>query len=236
MNKASALADLVAKRRRETQTEYNHLHSFEDGMWDCEHVVPWTKSACNVDAAVMIIGQDWASEKFLREPKYNTSQRINARKEAGQDEYLPTNRRLKSLLRTHFGMEFAQTYATDVLVFIKPGSMTGNVPMKDMLYCAETYTLPQIRIVKPRMAICLGAKTFNSVRGAMGMPDLKLSEACSPLAHSVDKGTGTEIYGVPHTGGLGHANAGGMERVDQIWSGLATRFDELNKRPSNKTT
>ncbi|MCK1586937.1 uracil-DNA glycosylase family protein [Bradyrhizobium sp. 169] len=232
MDKALALSQLIAKRRTEAHTTYHHLHSFDGGIWDCKHVVPWTTSASNVDADLMIIGQDWASEQFLREPKYNTAERVSARLSAGQDEYLPTNRRLKSLLRTHCGLEFAQTYATDVLVFIKPGTMTGNVPMKDMLYCAETYTLPQIRIVKPRMVICLGAKTFNSVRRAMGMPDLKLSEACSPLAHSIDKGTGTEIYGVPHTGGLGHANAGGMERVNQIWLGLATRFDELNKRSS----
>ncbi|OSI80340.1 hypothetical protein BSZ22_00970 [Bradyrhizobium canariense] len=178
----------------------------------------------------MIIGQDWASEKFLREPKYNTPERISAREAAGQDEYLPTNRRLKSLLRNHFSMDFAQTYATDVLVFIKPGTMSGNVPMKDMVYCAERYTLPQIRVVKPSMAICLGAKTFNSLRRAMGMADLKLSDAWSSFGHSVDRCTGTEIYGVPHTGGLGHANAGGMEKVNQVWGRLAVRFAELTGR------
>lgn len=178
----------------------------------------------------MIIGQDWASEKFLREPKYNTPERISARKAAGQDEYLPTNRRLKSLLRAHFGLEFAQTYATDVLVLIKPGTMTRNVPMRDMLYCAKTYTLPQVRIILPLMAVCLGAKTFNSVRRALGLPDLKLKEACVPSAHTIFNAT--EIYGVPHTGGLGHANAGGMERVDQIWSGLAARLAGLrNENP-----
>ena len=233
MDKATALSELVAKRRSESHNAYHHLHSFDQGIWDCDHVVPWSKSACNLDAELMVIGQDWASEEFLREPKYNTPERISARSTAGQDEYLPTNRRLKVLLQKHFGMSFAQTYATDVSVFIKPGNMTGNVPMKDMLYCAETYALPQIRIVQPAMAVCLGAKTFNSLRRAMNLTDLRLQEAWAPFAHT--NYNGTEIYGVPHTGGLGHANAGGMEKVDQIWSGLATRFDELNKRLSNKT-
>lgn len=222
MDKASELSQIVAKRHAETHAAYHHLHSFDNGLWDCEHVVPWTKSASNLNAALMVIGQDWASENFLREPRYNTPERIGARKSAGQDEYLPTNRRLKSLLRAHFGLEFAQTYATDVLVFIKPGAMTGNIPMRDMQYCAETYTLPQIRIVQPAMAICLGVKTFNSIRRALGLPDLKLKDAHVPSAHTLCNGT--EIYGVPHTGGLGHANAGGMERVDQVWSGLAKRF------------
>lgn len=228
MNKASALYELVAKRRSEPHSAYHHLHSFDGGIWDCEHVVPWTKSACNLDADLMIIGQDWASEKFLREPKYNKPERIRGRKAAGQDEYLPTNRRLKSLLRAHFGMDFAQTYATDVLVFIKPGTMTGNVPMPDMLYCAKTYTLPQVRIIRPLMAVCLGAKTFNSLRRALGLSRLKLNEAHEPSAHTIYNGT--EIYGVPHTGGLGHANSGGMERVDQIWAQLAARLIELKDR------
>lgn len=227
MSKASALFELVSKRRSETRLAYHHLHSFDEGVWDCEYVVPWTKSACNLDAGLMIIGQDWASERFLREPKYNTCERTAARRAAGQDEYLPTNRRLKSLLRTHFDLEFAQTYATNVLVFIKPGTMTSNVPMRDMLYCAETYTLPQIRIVRPLMGICLGAKTFNSLRRALRLPDLKLGEACVPSAHTTYNGT--EIYGVPHTGGLGHANAGGMEKVDQTWSRLGARFAKLIK-------
>ena len=155
----------------------------------------------------MVIGQDWASEQFLTHPRYNTPERIEGRQRAGQDEYLPTNRRLKALLQQHFGMSFSQTYATDVSVFIKPGNMTGNVPMSDMLYCAEKYTLPQMKAVRPVMAICLGAKTFNSLERALNLVDLKLDEAS-----------------IPHTGGLGHANSGGKEKVDQISSQLATRI------------
>lgn len=135
LSKASALFELVARRRSETYPAYHHLHSFDEGIWDCEHGVPWTKSACNLDAGLMII--------------------------------------------------------------------------------------------------CLGAKTFNSARRALKLPDLQLKDAYVPSAHTIYHGS--EIYGVPHTGGLGHANAGGMEKVDQIWAGLATRFDELYKRSSKNT-
>ena len=225
MHKATALSELVTKRRSETHTAYHHLHSFDGGIWDCEHVVPWTKSACNHDGDLMVIGQDWASEQFLTHPRYNTPERVEGRRRAGQDEYLPTNRRLKALLQQHFGMSFSQTYATDVSVFIKPGNMTGNVPMSDMLYCAEKYTLPQIEIVQPAMAICLGAKTFNSLRRALRLADLKLSEASLTSAHTIHNGT--EIYGVSHTGGLGHANAGGIDNVNRIWAGLAARLAKV---------
>jgi uracil-DNA glycosylase len=225
LDKATGLAELVKKRRSEMGTEYHHLHTFDMGHWDCEYLVPWTKSACNLDAQLMIIGQDWASERFLMDAKYNTPKRILDREEVGQDEYLPTNRRLKLLLRKHFRLEFSETYATDVSIFIKPGTMTGNVAMKDLKYCAEMYTLPQIKIVNPIMALCLGAKTFSSLRRALDMTDMKLQDAYVQSPHTTC-GT-TEIYGVPHTGGLGHANAGGMDKVDEIWAGLAARFEEL---------
>src|SRR4051812_13128054 len=83
--------------------------------------------------------------------------------------------------------------------FYQTGQHDGNVPMKDTVYCATSYTRPQMRIVQPMMTICLGAKTFNSLRRAMGMSELKFSEASEPSSHSVYKQTGAEIYGVPHT-------------------------------------
>jgi len=226
MMKANKLEKLVSLRRQETHPKYRLLHTFDGGRWDFPFVVPWTKSACNLDAKLMVIGQDWASEAFLTTPKYNTPERVAARERSGQDEYLATNKRLKSLLHKHFHLDFSQTYATDVLIYIKPGNMSGNVPMIDLQYCAEKYTLEQIRIIKPQMAICLGAKTFNAVRTALKkQPGLPFSEACTPTAHTVDTDeSGTRIHAVPHTGGQGHANAGGDKNVDEIWARIAADY------------
>jgi hypothetical protein len=96
------------------------------------------------------------------------------------------------------------------------------------------YSLPQMKVVQPIMTVCLGAKTFNSVRRALKLSDLKLKEAYVPSAHTIYNGT--EIYGTPHTGGLGHANAGGMEKVDQIWAGLSSRFGKLIRQASEPKT
>ncbi|TYL76750.1 hypothetical protein [Bradyrhizobium cytisi] len=234
MDKAKALLELVAKRRRETHTQYHHFHSFDGGIWDFDYVVPWTKSACNLNARLMIIGQDWASEEFLRSPKNNKPDRIAARKATGQDEKLRTNRRLKELLEKHFSLSFSETYATDVFVFIKPGDMGTNIPKPDMLYCACKYTFPQIDQVQPVMAICLGAATFNSLREALKYPAMPFKEACEPSPHTVYSRTRTEIFGVPHTGFRGESNAGGMENVDRIWARLAEHFS--NKHSSTPST
>ncbi|MCK1341124.1 hypothetical protein IVB38_35280 [Bradyrhizobium sp. 38] len=219
MDKQDAMALLVAKRRAEAGGRYNHLHLYDGGSWDFDFVVPWTKSACRLDADLMIVGQDWASEDYLR--RNDDAEKRADRALTGQDAHLATNQNLKRLL-AHFGLCFSQTYATNVLVFIKPGGMSSKVPMKDLYRCAVTYTLPQLDIVKPRMALCLGAMTFDSVRSALGLGRLGWREACIPSAHT--RMGPTEIYGVPHTGSWGTKNAGGPLAVEAIWAALARRF------------
>lgn len=227
MDKQTAMAMLVAKRRAAAGGRYHHLHLYDGGSWDCDFVGPWTKSACRLDAALMIIGQDWASEDYLR--RNDDAKKHADRALTGQDAHLATNRNLKRLLSQHFGLCFSQTYATNVLVFIKPGAMSSHVPTKDLHDCAAAYTLPQLDIVKPRMALCLGANTFNSVRSALGLAPLRLQEASISTAHT--RMGGTEIYGVPHTGSWGTKNAGGLQAVEAIWADLARRFHRLAPEP-----
>lgn len=225
MGKEKAMADLVTQRRNDLHSDpkYVSLSNFDGGFYDCEFVVPWTISAKNLDADLMIVAQDWASQEFLN--RRNSQQQREKRKLTGQDEDLATNRNLKSRLEEHFGFSFSQTFATDVFVYVKPGEMNGYIPMRYLEDCAKRYTIPQIEIVEPRMVVCLGASTFEAVRCALGLPKISFSEACAPTAHTTYKGS--EIYAVAHTGGQGTANAGSKDNVNKIWAGLAGRFRNL---------
>jgi hypothetical protein len=224
MDKHAALAQLVKLRRSDEHGTFFVLHRFDDGAWDFDHVVPWTKSAQNIDAKLMLIGQDWASEDFLRNPKHNTPDRVALRKQLGQDPCLPTNQNIKRWLN-FFDVKWEETYATDVSIFIKPKKMTAPVPMSVLARCARDYTVPQMRIIKPLMAICLGSKTFNAVRLALGTKRMRLRDALQPNSHTVEDGV--EVYGVPHAGGSGLAAYGGHSKVEPIWQELAVRFKYL---------
>jgi restriction system protein len=218
--------------REDTYPNMIPLHEFEEGIWDLDHavplVVPWTKGACNVDAKLMIIAQDWSSENYLLNPRNRTRWRDMLRTHFGQDPHLQTNRNIRKLLRC-FRIKWRETYATDVSVFVKPGNMTGDVPNSVMRHCAVQYTLRQMRIVQPRMVLCLGTKTFNSVRYALGKTPLNMSDASKAEPHTVDDETEvrTEIYDVPHTGGSGFAACGGMPKILPIWEAIAERFHTL---------
>jgi hypothetical protein len=71
------------------------------------------------------------------------------RKRPGQGWNVPTNRNLRRYLRDHMGgLEFSQTYATNVFPFIKIGKKNAAIRATDMRYAAEKYALPASRIVQ----------------------------------------------------------------------------------------
>lgn len=87
------------------------IGDFHGGVYDCDHVSPWTKSADNPDAEVMIVGQDWASIEMLSGPIHPERVRL------GYDPERSTNQNLQRLLRDHFSLAFGKTYATNAFPF-----------------------------------------------------------------------------------------------------------------------
>jgi uracil-DNA glycosylase len=94
------------------------------------------------------------------------------------------------------GLEFSETYASNVFPFIKHGKKNSSIRDADMLYAAKKYALPQIEIVSPRMVICLGPPAFHAVRRAAMLPDIEWTEAIAPRPHTII--SGAEVYGVWH--------------------------------------
>lgn len=71
-----------------------------------------------------------------------------------------SNLRQPYSLDKHLKLKLKDTYATNLFPFIKMGGMSANIPIKDMRKSAKDFTLPMIEIIKPKIAIALGRKTF----------------------------------------------------------------------------
>ena len=199
MNKREALEALARKRQEAVWVGYKNVGDFHDGKYDCLHVCPYTKSAANFDAEIMVMLQDWASEKFLRgEFDVHVQQH-------GHCEWLPTNRNLKRLLQEHLGAPLDEVYGTDLFPFIKPGDMGQRIPRRDLVRAAKEFALPQVRIVQPKLVICLGLQTYNGMREACDQRRvLRLPEAISgPFTFE-----GARVWCQAHTGGRGQAMRG----------------------------
>jgi uracil-DNA glycosylase len=120
------------------------------------------------------------------------------------------------------GLESLQTYATNVFPFIKIGKKNAAIRAADMRYAAKKYALPQMKIVSPLMAVCLGPPAFLSMsRAAL---DKGGHAESKPLPHVVF--CGIEIYAVSHPS----MYPGGRVAVEGRWKQLGERLAALRER------
>lgn len=163
-NKRAALLALATKRKATRWPGYNCIGDYQGGIYECEFVSPYTKSARNVDTEVMVLLQDWSSHEVLSEPP------VPGGLELGHDPSRNTNKRLKELLREHFNLELHQAYATNVFPFVKGGGISSGIRWGDLVRAAREFAIPQIDIIQPRVAVCLGRATFDALAAACGLP------------------------------------------------------------------
>ena len=215
-NKKELISELARKRKAQKLSGYASIGDFENGVYDLkDNVTPWTNEAGNLEANLMIVGQDWASVEWLSNPVNKVYAPI------GRNPNLETNKNLDKYLKL-FGLRFEDVYATNAFVFIKNGKMSARVPTNDFLQCVKDYLIPQIEIVHPKMVICLGAQTLNGLRKVLGYKSIKVAEGhLNSISYK-----GIDIYGAYHTGGLGTASAGGKSEALKQWEYLVDIFNK----------
>jgi uracil-DNA glycosylase len=209
-NKKEALYRLAQKRKSDVWPGYSSIADFHDGIYECDHVSPYTKSAGNVNADVFVMLQDWSSSDSLNGPICHDSIKY------GHTVAKFTNSNLKNLLQRYFGLKLSQTYGTNLFPFIKPGPMNAGIPQRLMDRAAIEYGLPQIEIIKPKLVMCFGKITFNALRTAVGIG--KVGSVDEGIERPFEFGN-TSIWLQSHTGMLGqnNRNKGGVNRVDSDW-------------------
>jgi hypothetical protein len=127
--KQTELLVLARKRQAHRSPRYDNLADFHDGFYECDFVSPWTISANNLNAALMLIGQDWSSSDSLNGSKDKEIKR------RGQTWDLPTNKTLRDLLQRHMSLSFTDTYATNLFPFVKRGPMNARIAVSDLREC-----------------------------------------------------------------------------------------------------
>lgn len=137
-------------------------------------ISPNSKTANNLDSEVVVVLQDWASQEQVQCFLDAGGDVLRY----GYDPKIRTNRVLRDLLIAHFSTEiglsknaqkdptlaevFEKIYITNVFQFLKPGSMSSNIPNK---YIKDTavFTKKEIEIIQPKLVICLGSQVFQSM-------------------------------------------------------------------------
>ena len=212
--KEAALLALAHKRQNTRYEGHTCIGDYDKGIWECDHVSPFSLSAHNANADVMIILQDWCSSDSFDLPVCEETLKL------GHTPSVKTNIYLKDLLKRHLGLTLADTYATNLFPFVKPGAMNAPIPAQDLLKAANEFTLPMIDIIQPKIAVCLGLETYNAIRKALGYT--KLPNLAAAIAEPIEYQE-TRICCQAHTGQLGrnNRNRDGVDRVNADWETLA---------------
>lgn len=214
-SKLEALKKLGEKRKSADltllKTEAYHLSAIEGcAFLDSEYVSPYTKTAGNVDAKVMIVLQDWASVDALLEPGWLATEEAQTCAKLGYTPTMLTNKRLENLLSETFGLTFANIFITNLFPFIKAGGISAPLRYVDLVYCAREFCLPQIDIVQPRIVICTGAFVASAVAEALGGPPIRRGECF-------------EKNGVAYFHQYHPAARAALERQKVLWSSMKGR-------------
>jgi hypothetical protein len=206
-HKEEALFKLAKIRKQFTPDGFTQIGDYQDGVWECDYVSPYSKSAHYVNANVMLVLQDWCSSDSFLEPVCAETLRL------GYTPGAQTNINLISFLKRYFNLSLHETYATNLFPFVKHGPMNAPIPVKEMTNAARTFTLPMIDIIKPKVVIAFGKSTGDGLRRALGLNvSNNMQEAIStPLIYN-----SSTIYTQAHPGNMGLNNRG-RKQVDRDW-------------------
>ncbi len=106
------------------------------------------------------------------------------------------------------------------------------MPVEDLEKAAETYTVPEIEIVEPRLVVCLGLAVYRAIRKSFGLaPAGNLEMAIASPFRIGD----AQFWAQSSPGALGRANRnrGGVDRVAEDWRRMAdaVQWDVSRGRP-----
>jgi restriction system protein len=222
--KCKELLKLTNIRKNSTYLGYNNIGDYHNGAFECDYVSPYSKSAHNVDSDIMVMAQDWSSDDELNADIKDKDEIINL----GHTPSNKTNINLKEFLKLYCHTEFENTYATNLFPFIKMGGLGSKIPQPDMVRAALDFGIPQIKIIKPKIVICLGFITFNAIRKAENIKPCKnMPEAIN--INSIFKIGESTIFCQAHTGRLGqnNRNRNKTERVSGDWEIMAKEYDKI---------
>lgn len=224
--KSKALRQIVRKRRSEPLDGYACIGDFYDGAYECKYVSPLTKSGCNLDAEVMVVLQDWASVKAL----VGDGGPDPVRARLGYDPESYTNKNLDRRLCEHLCLVRDDCYLTNMFPFIKPGKKDAKIRERDMEHCAREYTLEEVRIVRPRLVLCLGLETSKAFWVAAG---LKKPSNMDEAVNSPFEFEDSTVYCVAHVGSQGE-NIRGRDQVAADWQRIASFLRNVPSQPRVK--
>jgi uracil-DNA glycosylase len=180
---------------------------YEPQGYDSDEIGPWTLWAGDLDADLMVVGQDWGDENYFKDnhgmdkPNNPTTVALSELLAGiGKELPSPPPDRGQSNSRRKTGV-----FLTNALLWLKSGGMRAKLKEEWFDERALYFLREQIAIVEPRVVVGLGRHAYNAILRAYGLPVPR-----GPLRTIVEASAGRELsgpntllFGVYHCGAYG---------------------------------
>jgi uracil-DNA glycosylase family 4 len=178
MDKLERYKELVARRKAcRACPELTNPSDYMGGVFDSDHIGPWSLWHGDLDAKLVVVGQDWGDDAYFE-------------KHEGHDlDKTPTNATLRELLESiefkvnpasgvtqyHQGLFF-----TNAVLCLKKGGL-GSVVKGSWIKNCGLFLKQTIDIINPAVVVSLGRHACISIIGLYRLKtgklyDLKLSD------------------------------------------------------------
>jgi len=177
----------------------------QDGALDSIHVGPWTEWQGNLDADLMVVGQDWGGHEYF--VKFGGKERDNN----------PTNARLKIFLKDvgyeiempEYATGGGELYFTNAMLCCREGLLTENASTGTKAVRSvwfrncESLLRAQIELVNPKVIVTLGYYAYRSVLLSFGLrPEPTMRAALASPRHYL-VGSRSSVVPLYHCGNNG---------------------------------
>ena len=188
---------------------------------DKGHIGPWTQWQGNLDAELMVVGQDWGGIDYYVENK------------GADEEKNETNQRICELLES-VDVRIAlpkqpqptrSLFFTNSVLCLRPRTLTGGYVRSRCFTNCRPFLRSQVELVRPRVVVTLGLKAFRSLVLSFGMrPQSKKSmkEAVLEVIRLTDRTTLVPVF---HPGKRGTISRN-KEKQKEDWKRVKAALDE----------
>ena len=234
MNKELKYQELVSLRKHCFDCNVFGMRNQSETKSDTDSIGKWSDWQGNLNAEIIVIGQDWGS--FESWVNYKGEDSITS----------TTNKTLIELFKI-IGYDIgtvlspnksALLFFTNAVLCLKAGKMSDTVPKQCFANCSTKFLKPLIEIINPKIIITLGTSSYDSVIRLYSTKDRKIKY--EPLKNVAGKEpiellkSGLKLFPFFHCGGLGLMN---RKREIQIedWKNLKGYIEKnLNRHNKEK--
>jgi len=133
---------------------------YENGIFDCDHIGPWSRWQGNLNTQLMIIGQDWGDVGYFQ--RYKGHDTANN----------PSNKTIRELLAsidipipppTVSDLDTSVIFLTNAILCLKEGGLGGEVKREWFNNCGHHYLKPLIEIIRPKVVVSLGKYAYETI-------------------------------------------------------------------------